>query len=207
MAEIQEDLIREQLKNALKPVDSSGVLEKISARVAAGDTGAPQVSGWGGLFSKVSTWLPWAAGIVVSAVVGVSVGASGLFGSLQATKPVDLPGASIAFVAMGLNCPGGSPVVGFSPGERVLAVSRSEDSSYLGVRNPTDRSQTVWVQASKIKLDPEQPRFLRCPSRVVLQQQSLSYRLPSPALNRQHLQLQKNRQHLNLRLLTQPRRP
>jgi hypothetical protein len=38
----------------------------------------------------------------------------------------------------------------------VLAVSRSEDSAYLGVRSPFDRAETVWLPVSAVDLDESQ---------------------------------------------------
>src|SRR5690606_30525293 len=67
------------------------------------------------------------------------------------------PSFGVTHVVAGLDCPAGSPVVAFDPGDRVLAVARSDDGGYLGVRSPADRSRTVWVALDDLELDAGQP--------------------------------------------------
>ncbi|HRN29750.1 MAG TPA: hypothetical protein PK890_08635, partial [Terrimesophilobacter sp.] len=101
--------------------------------------------------------LPWLGGAVIVAVVGGVVGASGVFGSLQpadsAPSAVAVPSLSVTHTTDGLDCPGGVRVVGFHPGDRVLAVARSDDSAYLAVRSPFDRADTVWLPVSAVEVD------------------------------------------------------
>lgn len=154
MAEI-DALLSSTLKRVAEPGDPTGVADAIRSRVVAGDTGTPSDgstfdvgSGW--------TWLPWIGGGIVVAIVGAVVGVSGVFGSLQTADSASAPAFGVSQVAAGLDCPAGSPVVVFQPGDRVLAVARSADSAYLGVRSPADRSDTVWIALGELELDPGQ---------------------------------------------------
>lgn len=151
MADI-DTVLSESFKRVAEPGDPTGVAELIRSRVAAGDTGTPSSGsgfsaggGWG--------WLPWVVGGLAVAVVGAAVGASGMLGSLQSADSVLAPGLSVARFASGLDCPGGSAVVSFRPGERVLAVARSDDSAYLAVRSPFDRADTVWLPVSAVDVE------------------------------------------------------
>ncbi|HEU4849735.1 MAG TPA: Ig-like domain-containing protein [Terrimesophilobacter sp.] len=143
-------------KRVAEPGDPTGVAELIRSRVAAGDTGTPSD---GAVFDKGSgwTWLPWIGAGVVVAIAGAVVGASGVFGSLQPAESAPVPGVPVAVFTSGLDCPGGSAVVAFRPGDRVLAVARSDDSAYLAVRSPFDRSDTVWLPVSAVDIDEGEP--------------------------------------------------
>lgn len=150
-------LLSESVKRVAEPGDPAGVADAIRARVAGGDTGTPSnggefVSGGGW------PWLPWVGGAVTVAVVGGMVGATGVFGVLQpaGSAPAatgSAPSLSVTHVTEGLDCPAGTPVVGFRPGDRVLAVARSDDSAFLAVRSPFDRADTVWLPVSVVEVD------------------------------------------------------
>lgn len=153
-----DQLVSESLKRVAEPGDSAGVADLIRARVAGGDTGAPSTGGeFAGGPGSGWPWLPWVGGAVVAAVVGGAIGATGVFGSLQpagsAPGVVAASSLSVTHVANGLDCPGGVPVVGFDPGDRVLAVARSDDSAFLAVRSPFDRADTVWLPVSVVEVD------------------------------------------------------
>src|SRR5690606_11250015 len=124
-----------------EPGDPTGVADIIRSRVAAGDTGTPAESGVFDVGSGWS-WLPWTGGGVVVATVGAVAGMSGLFGAFGTSAVAGpAPSFGVTHFVSGLDCPAGSPVVAFEPGDRVLAVARSDDSGYLGVRSPADRSR------------------------------------------------------------------
>ena len=155
-----DQLLGESLKRVAEPGDPAGVAELIRARVAGGDTGTPSN---GGEFTSGGPgsgwpWLPWTGGALAVAIVGGTIGATGVFGILAPPEVVAgaealAPSLSVSHVASGLDCPGGTPVVGFHPGDRVLAVARSDDSSHLAVRSPFDRADTVWLPVSSLVLD------------------------------------------------------
>jgi hypothetical protein len=123
--------------------------------VEAGDAGISATSstapGWGG--GGASGWLPWIGVVVVVGLVGGGVGVSGLAGA--ATDEVVVVGHTSVLDAVvdAGSCPGGPVVRTLSADTRVLAVARSEDSVYLGVRNPDDVAATIWVPASVVVPD------------------------------------------------------
>ena len=101
------------------------------------------------------TWLPWAGLVVVAGIVGGLLGPLGAFGhttDLQLTSHSALVSDSVDAAV----CIGGAGASTFTPGERVLAVARSDDSSYLGLRDSAHFTRTVWVPAAAVKLDPKQ---------------------------------------------------
>ncbi|GAA3731401.1 hypothetical protein GCM10022239_04990 [Leifsonia bigeumensis] len=170
MADI-DTVLSGSFKRVAEPGDPTGVAELIRSRVAAGDTGTP--SGDSGFAASSGwSWLPWAGAGLVVAIAGAVVGASGVFGSLQPADSAPVPGFPVAQFTSGLDCPGGSVVVAFRPGDRVLAVARSDDSAYLAVRSPFDRADTVWLPVSDLVLDEGEPDLASlevdgCPEPVV----------------------------------------
>lgn len=154
MAELDE-LLSSTLKRIAPPAESSGVAEAIRARVEAGDAGisatASTAPGWGG--GGAAGWLPWIGVVVVVGLVGGGVGVSGLAGAAtDETVVVGHTSVLDAVVDAG-SCPGGPVVRTLSADTRVLAVARTEDSVYLGVRNPDDVAATIWVPASVVVAD------------------------------------------------------
>jgi hypothetical protein len=154
VAELDE-LLSSTLKRIAPPAESSGVAEAIRARVEAGDAGisatASTAPGWGG--GGAAGWLPWIGVVVVVGLVGGGVGVSGLAGAAtDETVVVGHTSVLDAVVDAG-SCPGGPVVRTLSADTRVLAVARSEDSVYLGVRNPDDVAATIWVPASVVVAD------------------------------------------------------
>ncbi len=77
-----DDLMRRALHDAAQPADPTGVADALRARVDDGDLGVAVSSsvapGWGGL--GVRAWLPWVGVIVAAAIVGATLGATGVFG-------------------------------------------------------------------------------------------------------------------------------
>lgn len=153
MAELDE-LLSTTLKRIAPPAESSGVADVIRARVEAGDAGISAASstapGWGG---GGAAWLPWIGVVVVAGLVGGGVGVSGIAGA--ATEVTVVAGTTSVLDARvdAGSCPGGPVVRTLSADTRVLAVARSEDSTYLGVRNPDDVVTTIWVPAAVVVPD------------------------------------------------------
>ena len=149
-------LLSNSLKSAAEPANSAGVADAIRSRVAAGDAGTSVAGstapGWGG--GTAFGILPWLGLIVVAGIVGGVVGVTGVVGA--PAGPVDdavpayvlVPDTAVAYV-----CPGGPEAGALPAGTRVLAVQRSEDSGYLGVRNPNDLRQTLWFAARDVVVD------------------------------------------------------
>ena len=157
-----EVLLRDTFNRVAEPGDPAGVVDAIRSRVDAGDTGTTANSsgfggggGLGGLLPAVAL-LPWIGGGLVLAIAGGTLGAIGLFGRLTPIS-VQAPFSSIERTTDGFDCPGGSPVTTFSANYRVLVLARSDDSAYLAVRDSYDYRRTVWVPASVVVVDGDQP--------------------------------------------------
>ena len=77
-----DDLMRRALSDAAQPADPSGVADALRARVDNGDLGVTVSSsvapGWSGF--GVRAWLPWVGVIVAAAIVGATLGATGVLG-------------------------------------------------------------------------------------------------------------------------------
>ena len=102
---------------------------------------------------SVTVWVTVSAALAAVAVgSGAALAASGVF----VAEPTP---ATIVFATTvdGLDCPGGTPVVAFGQDSRVLAIARSEDGAFLGVRNPLDLRTTVWIPAEAADADAGQP--------------------------------------------------
>jgi len=145
-----DELLSGSLKRAAQPGDSTGVADTIRARVAAGDVGTPAPSGSApGFGSGVAGWLPWVGAIVALGLVGGVLGVTGVFGHpttvvLQSALSAPASGVSAA------SCPGANGTVPLSGGEHVYAVLRTADSGYIGLRDPSNVSTTVWVPSSAL---------------------------------------------------------
>lgn len=161
MSEI-DVLLSASLKRLAPSGDTAGVADTIRSRVDAGAAGAPATtSGFGGLLPAVSKWLPWVALVVLGGIVGGVVGASGLLAPKQ-PEPVLFVGVLDNSVTA-TGCPGGAGVVDLERGTRVLAVVRTDDSAYLGVRDPLDLGSTVWLPAGVVVVDEGQPAVSTLP--------------------------------------------
>lgn len=155
--------LRDALGRAAEPGDPAGVADAIRARVAAGDSGASVAAstapGWGG---GVLRWLPWLGMLVAGALVGSAIGVSGLAGRPAGEVVVDVP-STIGESAPASSCVDG-PVIGrIAAGTRVLAVSRDETSTWVGVRDPGALGSTVWVRLGDVALDAGTPALAELP--------------------------------------------
>lgn len=157
--------LRDAFAKAAEQGDSTGVADAIRSRVAAGDSGTSVVAstapGWGsggGVFS----WLPWLSLIVVGGLVGGALGASGAAGRPAGDITVDVP-VAIGESAPAYSCVDG-PVIGrLAANTRVLAVQRSDDSLWVGVRDPGALGSTVWVALGDVSLDDGTPALETLP--------------------------------------------
>ena len=139
-----DSLLRDSFARIAEPGDPAGVVESIRTRMDAGDTGAPASSSG---FSSGSPWfVPWILGGAVLAVAGLVLGTSGLIPTPQPASQT----AQLQTTVDALDCPGGSPVATLAAGNRVVAVARSDDGGYLGIRNPYDTSATVWLPTTVV---------------------------------------------------------
>lgn len=172
-------LLRDALGKAAEAGDSAGVADAIRSRVAAGDAGPSVVTGstapgWGGGLG----WLPWLGLLVLAGVGGTALGASGLVGATVG-EPERGTTAIVQAAAPASSCPGGPIVDELHAGDRVLAVGRSEQLDYLGVRDPRDLDTVLWLPAEFVTIDPGQPEpstlpVSACPTVVV------TYPTPTP---------------------------
>jgi hypothetical protein len=176
MAEFDEldGVLRDALQRAAQPGDSTGVADAIRSRVAAGDPGTSVAGGtapgWGG---GVWSWMPWLGLIAVGALVGGAVGVSGAVGRPAGDVTVDVP-VSIGESAPAHSCVDG-PIIGrIAANTRVLAVQRSDDALWVGVRDPGALGGTIWVTLGDVSLDEGTPALDElpvggaCPETVVV---------------------------------------
>lgn len=160
MADIDQ-MLRESFHRLAEPGDPTGVADAVRARVDAGDLGTPSDSGPGfGGGASGGGW-PWVMGAgAIAGIGGLALGASGMLGTSGPSGTAEPPPTSafsVGDTTPGLDCPGGVRVASFRPGDRVLAVARSADGGWLAVRNPVDRTRTVWVALDELVLDEGQP--------------------------------------------------
>lgn len=148
-------LLRDAFERAAAPGDPSGVADAVRARVAAGDLGAPASAsvapGWAG--AGGAAWLPWAGVVVVAGLVGGGLGVGGVFG--PEPEHVAVVGATSVLDAQASAaiCPGGAVIDSLPAGTRVLALERSDDAAFLGVRDPHDFSRVLWLDRADVVVD------------------------------------------------------
>jgi hypothetical protein len=146
-------VLHESLNRLAVPADPGGVAEAIQARVDSGDPGSPGPSGGSGGGPGPFGWLPLVGFAVLAIAGGLALGLSGALG-----HPVS-PAAASAISSVTVDratlssCPGGPSVAFARPGERVLAIARSADGSYLGIRNPDNTVDTVWIATHEVAVD------------------------------------------------------
>lgn len=158
MAELDE-LLRGSLTRLAETTtppesDSAGVADAIRARVAAGDTGTPVAGstapGWGGV--GLGALFGALAVVTAAGVVGAALGASGLLGR-PVVEQVQAPDAVVDVAVDAHECVDGA-VTGRIPADtRVLALARSDDGAWLGLRDPATLLGTVWVRAASVTAD------------------------------------------------------
>lgn len=149
-----DSLLRDSFARIAEPGDPAGVVDSIRTRMDAGDTGTPADSS--GFGSSAGWVVPWIFGGAVLAVAGLVLGVSGLIASPFAPEPTSQT-ALLQSTVDALDCPSGAPVATLAAGNRVLAIARSDDSAYLGVRNPFDTASTVWLPVAVVIADSGQP--------------------------------------------------
>jgi hypothetical protein len=148
-------LLRDAFERATAPGDPSGVADAVRARAAAGDLGAPASAsvapGWTG--AGGAAWLPWAGVVVVAGLVGGGLGVGGVFG--PEPEHVAVVGATSVLDAQASAaiCPGGAVIDSLPAGTRVLALERSDDAAFLGVRDPHDFSRVLWLDRADVVVD------------------------------------------------------
>jgi hypothetical protein len=156
--------LRDALEQAAQQGDSAGVADAIRARVAAGDSGTSAAGstapGWGG---GAWSWMPWLATVLVAGIVGTTLGLAGAFGVPVEEVSVLPSTASVTEVAPAYSCPGGAQVGELRGGDRVVAVQRSDDDAYLGVRDPWNVATVLWVATSAVVVDAGQPAIATLP--------------------------------------------
>jgi hypothetical protein len=108
-------------------------------------------------------WLPWVGGIVVVGVLGGVLGIAGVFGHPTTNRIVLTSDISAARTASAYNCPGGALVTKLQAHDKVLAVQRSTDSAYLGVRDPLNLGRVVWVRAQDVSVNAHQAAIATLP--------------------------------------------
>ena len=146
-----DSMLRDSFARIAEPGDPAGVADLLRTRMAAGDTGTPaQSSGFGG--GGLGPWLLGGAIVVVAALGGGAIGASGLVGTPPAEQ-IELTVLAVDAITDAYDCPGGSSVSTFTANERALVVARTEDSAWLAVRDSYDYSRTVWLPASVVSID------------------------------------------------------
>lgn len=147
-----DKLLSDSLKRIAEPGDASGVAAAIRARVAAGDGGTPAASsGFGS-----GTGLSWTRWVGLAVVVGLVGGVLGVLGARQNEVLVAAPTGVLLQTTPAHLCAGGVVVGPLFAGDRVLAVMRSKDSSWLGIRNPDSLTDTIWLPASVVSVDEDQ---------------------------------------------------
>jgi len=150
MAEI-DTLLSDSLKRLAQPGDAAGVADAIRSRVDAGDAGTPaQTSGFGG--GSPLSWLPWVGLVVLAGLVGGSLAPLGVFGAVV-TEVVTAETAALRDDATAYLCIEGAEAALLPAGQRVLAIGRSDDSTWLGVRDPLNSFATLWLPAGAVVID------------------------------------------------------
>jgi hypothetical protein len=109
------------------------------------------------------SWLPWLAVVVVVGVVGGVLGVTGAIGRPIVTRSVIGSNVSVPGGAPAYSCPGGALVTNLAAHDRVLAIERSDDSSFVGVRDPLNVAREVWVSAEVVSVDPDQSAIATLP--------------------------------------------
>lgn len=153
--------LRDAFHRAAEPGDPTGVADAIRSRVAGGDAGTPATGPSAPGFRGGPSWiLPAvlvAVGAVVAGTLGAGLGASGTFGRI--TDEVSVAGYTSVLTARAAlsSCPGGPIIGSIGSNTRVLAVERSADGQYLGIRNPADFSSVAWILSRAVTIDDYQP--------------------------------------------------
>jgi hypothetical protein len=107
-------------------------------------------------------WVPWIAGVIVAGLVGGGIGLSGLAGH-ETQNVVEFGAIGVSKTTPAYSCPGGVEVATLNRGERVLALSRNDDASWVSVRDPRSVGTTVWVPVRLVIADAGEVAFSDLP--------------------------------------------
>lgn len=144
-----DDVLRQSFARIAEPGDPAGVVDAIRSRMAAGDTGTPASNSGFGAGAGAGWVVPWLFGGAVLAVGGLVLGTSGLLDPFFSPEPASHT-VQLQSTVEALDCPSGTPIATLAAGNRVLAIARSDDSAYLGVRSPYDTSATIWLPVAVV---------------------------------------------------------
>ena len=97
-------------------------------------------------------WVPWIAGIVIAGLIGGGIGLSGLAGH-ETQNVVEFGAIGVSKTTPAYSCPGGAPITTLNRGERVLALARNDEASWVSVRDPRSLGTTVWVPVGLVVVD------------------------------------------------------
>ena len=91
-------------------------------------------------------------GVIAAGAVGATVALTGVITRPSVVAP--LTSATIdSRTVNGYACIDGPAVATLDAGQRVLVVAQSADSNWVGVRNPNNVAQTVWLEQPLVTLD------------------------------------------------------
>ena len=136
-----DDELRRRLSNAADRAgagaDPAAAAPAVAAKAAQGGHVALRLLGGLG-----------AAGLVAGAVLGLTVLKP------SASAPPLVSGAEVTGLDLaGFDCPHGSVVASLNAGDRVFVTGRSDDGSWLAIRDPRHTDRTVWVPAKAARRD------------------------------------------------------
>lgn len=93
-----------------------------------------------------------AVGVIAAGAVGATLALTGVIARPSFTAPLTLVTIDSRSVS-GYACIDGPVVATLDAGQRVLVVAQSADDQWVGVRNPSNVGQTVWLEQPLVTLD------------------------------------------------------
>ncbi len=100
--------------------------------------------------SVLGGWLISVGAVVVTGAAGAGLALSGVFVAPQVVEP----GTGGLVQSTTAHACADGPVIGeLYAGDRVLVVAQSENTEWVGVRNPQNLTETVWLPIASITLD------------------------------------------------------
>jgi len=93
-----------------------------------------------------------AVGVIAAGAVGATLALTGVIARPSSTAPLTLATIDSRSVN-GYACIDGPVVTTLDAGQRVLVVAQSADDQWVGVRNPSNVAQTVWLEQPLVTLD------------------------------------------------------
>jgi hypothetical protein len=103
----------------------------------------------------IAPWLPWIGLVVVAGIIGGGIGVSGLAGH-ETTTVVEVGAVGLERTVSGHACADGPAVGELIRGERVLALNRNVDSTWVSVRDPRNLYSVLWVPVGELAVDADQ---------------------------------------------------